>query len=126
MPTKTPTPLHPIERASRDELSSIQLRRLQNSLAHAYNNVPHYKAIFDAKGVLPSDLRTLSDLSKFPLTTKADLRDNYPFGMFAVPRGKVARIHASSGTTGKPTVVGYTKNDIDNWSDLMARSIRAS
>jgi phenylacetate-CoA ligase len=126
MPTKTPSPLHPIEVASRDEISALQLKRLQWSLQHAYDNVPHYKAAFDAKGVHPSDCKTLADLAKFPFTTKHDLRANYPFGMFAVPREKVSRVHASSGTTGKPTVVGYTKNDIDTWADLMARSIRAS
>jgi phenylacetate-CoA ligase len=126
MATKTPTPLHAIERASRDEIQALQLKRLQWSLAHAYDNVPHYKAAFDAKGVHPSDCKTLADLARFPFTTKHDLRANYPFGMFAVPRTQIARIHASSGTTGKPTVVGYTKNDIDVWADLMARSIRAS
>jgi phenylacetate-CoA ligase len=126
MPTKTPTPLHPIERASRDEITALQLKRLRWSLAHAYDNVPHYKAAFDAKGVHPSDCKALADLAKFPFTTKQDLRANYPFGMFAVPREQVTRIHASSGTTGKPTVVGYTKNDIDVWADLMARSINAS
>ncbi len=126
MPTKSPTPLHPIERASRDELSALQLQRMQWSVVHAYNNVAHYKKSFDAKGVHPSDLKSLSDLAKFPFLVKTDLRDNYPFEMFAVPRKNVARIHASSGTTGKPTVVGYTKNDIDTWADLMARSINAS
>jgi phenylacetate-CoA ligase len=126
MPTKTPTPLHPIERASRDEISALQLQRMQWSLRHAYDNVAHYKAAFDAKGVHPSDLKTLADLAKFPFTTKQDLRANYPFGMFAVRREQVVRVHASSGTTGKPTVVGYTKNDIDIWADLMARSINAS
>ena len=118
--------LEPIEKASRDELQSLQLERLRKTLSHAYNNVPHYKAAFDAKGVHPSDLHSLSDLAKFPFTSKDDLRANYPFGMFAVPREQVARIHASSGTTGKPTVVGYTKNDIETWSQLVARSIRAS
>ena len=118
--------LEPIEKASRDELQSLQLERLRITLSHAYNNVPHYKAAFDAKGVHPSDLHSLSDLAKFPFTSKNDLRANYPFGMFAVPREQVARIHASSGTTGKPTVVGYTKNDIETWSQLVARSIRAS
>jgi phenylacetate-CoA ligase len=118
--------LDPIETASRDEISALQLKRMKWSLAHAYENVPHYKASFDAKGVHPDDLKTLADLSKFPFTTKIDLRDNYPFGMFAVPREKVVRIHGSSGTTGKPTVVGYTAGDIDTWSDLVARSIRAS
>lgn len=118
--------LEPIEKASRDELQSLQLERLRQTLSHAYNNVAHYKAAFDAKGVHPSDLHSLSDLAKFPFTSKDNLRANYPFGMFAVPREQVARIHASSGTTGKPTVVGYTKNDIETWSQLVARSIRAS
>ena len=118
--------LDPIETASRDEIAALQLKRMKWSLAHAYENVPHYKASFDEKGVHPDDLKSLSDLSRFPFTTKSDLRDNYPFGMFAVPREKVVRIHGSSGTTGKPTVVGYTAGDIDMWSDLVARSIRAS
>jgi phenylacetate-CoA ligase len=125
---KRPEPgeLEPIERASRDELQALQLQRLQWTLKHAYDNVPHYRRAFDEKGVHPSDCRTLADLSKFPLTAKADLRANYPFGMFAVPRQQVVRVHASSGTTGKPTVVGYTQRDIDTWADLVARSIRAS
>lgn len=118
--------LDPIEIASRDEIQALQLVRLKWSLRHAYENVPHYKKSFDAAGVHPDDLQQLSDLSKFPFTVKTDLRDNYPFGMFAVPREKVARIHASSGTTGKPTVVGYTAKDIDTWAEVMARSIRAS
>ena len=118
--------LDPIETASRDELHALQLERLRWSLNHAYTHVPHYKAAFDAKGVHPSDLKQLSDLAKFPFTTKHDLRANYPFGMFAVPRSQISRIHASSGTTGKPTVVGYTKGDIDTWADLAARSIRAA
>jgi phenylacetate-CoA ligase len=118
--------LEPIELASVDELRGLQLSRLQWSLRHAYDNVPHYRAAFDAAGVHPSHCRALSDLSKFPFTTKADLRANYPFGMFAVPREQVARIHASSGTTGQPTVVGYTANDIRTWAGVMARSIRAS
>jgi phenylacetate-CoA ligase len=128
MPVKHPAPgdLEPIETASRDELAAVQLRRLQQTLAHAYENVPHYRAAFDAKGVHPSDCKSLADLAKFPFTTKKDLRDNYPFGMFAVPRERVVRIHASSGTTGKPTVVGYTQADIDTWANLVARSIRAS
>ncbi|AEF87554.1 phenylacetate-CoA ligase [Delftia sp. Cs1-4] len=121
-----PGELDPIETASRDEIASLQLLRLRWSLQHAYDNVPHYRRAFDEKGVHPSDLRTLSDLARFPFTTKKDLRENYPFGMFAVPRQKVARVHASSGTTGKPTVVGYTLNDIDNWANLVARSIRAA
>ncbi|MDG0854524.1 phenylacetate--CoA ligase PaaK [Roseateles puraquae] len=118
--------LDPIETASRDELQALQLQRLRWSLQHAYDHVPHYKASFDAKGVHPSDLKTLADLAKFPFTTKHDLRANYPFGLFAVPREQLARIHASSGTTGKPTVVGYTLKDIDHWANLVARSIRAS
>ena len=128
MPVKQPAPgeLEPIETASRDELQALQLRRLQATLQHAYANVPHYKAAFDARGVHPSDCKTLADLAKFPFTTKKDLRDHYPFGMFAVPREQVVRVHASSGTTGKPTVVGYTQRDIDTWADLVARSIRAS
>jgi phenylacetate-CoA ligase len=128
MTVKTPAPgdLEPIEKASRDELQALQLRRLQKTLALAYENVAHYRAAFDAQGVHPSDCRTLSDLAKFPFTSKGDLRANYPFGMFAVPREKVVRIHASSGTTGKPTVVGYTQGDIDRWADLVARSIRAA
>jgi len=117
--------LDPIEIASRDEISALQLERLKWSLSHAYENVAHYKAAFDAKGIKPEDLQDLSDLSKFPFTVKDDLRKNYPFGMFAVPRQQVNRVHASSGTTGNPTVVGYTKTDIENWADLMARSIRA-
>ena len=128
MPSKMPKPgeLEPIETASRDEVAALQLQRLQWSLKHAYDNVPHYRKKFDAAGVRPEDLKQLSDLAKFPFTTKQDLRENYPFNMFAVPREQVVRIHASSGTTGKPTVVGYTQKDIDVWSDLMARSIRAS
>jgi phenylacetate-CoA ligase len=118
--------LDPIETASRDEISALQLERLKWSLRHAYENVPHYKASFDEAGVHPDHLKDLSDLAKFPFTVKADLRANYPFGMFAVPREQVVRIHASSGTTGKPTVVGYTQADIDTWADLMARSIRAA
>jgi len=128
MPSKRPRPdeLEPIERASRDELRALQLERLQWSLRHAYDNVPHYRKAFDAKGVAPGDLKALEDLRHFPFTVKADLRDNYPFGMFAVPREQVSRIHASSGTTGKPTVVGYTRKDIDTWATVMARSIRAA
>ena len=128
MPVKAPKPgeLEAIERASRDELQALQLQRLQATLRHAYEQVPHYRQAFDAKGVHPSDCRTLADLAKFPFTAKADLRANYPFGLFAVPRERVVRIHASSGTTGKPTVVGYTQADIDTWAHLMARSIRAS
>lgn len=115
-----------IEHAGVDELRSLQLERMKWSLAHAYNNVPHYKNAFDKAGVHPSDLKQLSDLSRFPLTAKQDLRDNYPFKMFAVPREQIVRIHASSGTTGKPTVVGYTATDIANWADLVARSIWAA
>jgi len=128
MPVKHPKPgeLEPIETASQDELRALQLQRLRWTVQHAYENVPHYRQAFDAKGVHPSDLKSHSDLAKFPFTAKKDLRDNYPFGMFAVPRQQVVRIHASSGTTGKPTVVGYTKTDIDTWADLVARSIRAS
>ena len=128
MPVKFPAPndLEPIERASQDELQALQLARLKQTLQHAYDKVPHYKQSFDAAGVHPGDLKTLADLAKFPFTTKKDLRDNYPFGMFAVPREQVARIHASSGTTGKPTVVGYTLKDIDTWANLVARSIRAA
>jgi phenylacetate-CoA ligase len=118
--------LDPIETASRDEITALQLQRLKWSLKHAYDNVPHYRQKFDAAGIHPDNLKTLADLAKFPFTTKQDLRSTYPFGMFAVPREKLARIHASSGTTGKPTVVGYTLNDIDNWANLVARSIRAS
>ncbi len=119
-------PLEPIEKASVDELRSLQFKRLQATLRHAYQNSPVYRAKFDAAGVHPDDCRSLADLAKFPFTTKQDLRDSYPFGMFAVPREKCARIHASSGTTGKPTVVGYTLKDIDTWATVMARSIRAS
>jgi phenylacetate-CoA ligase len=118
-------PLEPIERASIDELRSLQLKRLQQTLQHAYANSAVYRAKFDAAGVHPGDCKSLTDLAKFPFTTKADLRDSYPFGMFAVPRENCARIHASSGTTGKPTVVGYTLKDIDTWSTVVARSIRA-
>lgn len=116
----------PIEHASQDELRSVQLQRLKQTLKNAYENVPHYRAAFDAAGVHPDDLKQLSDLSRFPFTTKQDLRDNYPFGMFAVPREQVVRVHASSGTTGKPTVVGYTQQDIDTWANLVARSIWAA
>ena len=121
-----PEGLDPIETASLDELQALQLQRMRWSLQHAYDHVPHYRAAFDAKGVQPGDLKSLADLALFPFTTKKDLRDNYPFGMFAVPREQVARIHASSGTTGKPTVVGYTAADIDVWADLVARSLRAA
>ncbi|HEX6497882.1 MAG TPA: phenylacetate--CoA ligase PaaK [Micromonosporaceae bacterium] len=124
--TPRPEDLEPIERASVDELRALQLERLKWSLRHAYDNVPHYRKAFEAAGVHPDDCRDLADLSRFPFTTKADLRENYPFGMFAVPREQVSRIHASSGTTGRPTVVGYTRDDIRTWAKLMARSIRAS
>ncbi len=123
---KTQFNLEPIEKASVDELRALQLKRLKASLTHAYDNSAVYRAKFDAAGVHPQDCQSLSDLAKFPFTTKADLRDSYPFGMFAVSRDKLARIHASSGTTGKPTVVGYTLNDIDTWSHCVARSIRAA
>lgn len=128
MTAKKPAPgdLEPIESASREQLVALQLERLRWTLKHAYDNVAHYKRKFDAAGVKPGDLKTLADLAKFPFTVKNDLRDNYPFGMFAVPREKVVRIHASSGTTGKPTVVGYTAKDIDMWATVMARSIRAA
>ncbi|MCA0928108.1 phenylacetate--CoA ligase PaaK [Ruegeria profundi] len=118
--------LDPIEIASIDEIRATQLERLKWSLRHAYENVSMYKQRFDEAGVRPDDLQQLSDLSKFPFTYKNDLRDNYPFGLFAVPRSELIRLHASSGTTGKPTVVGYTKGDIDNWADLVARSLRAA
>jgi phenylacetate-CoA ligase len=121
-----PADLDPGERLGVDELRSIQLHRLQQTLQHAYDNVPHYRKAFDAAGLHPHDCSSLDDLKRFPLTSKADLRDNYPFGMFAVPKSDVRRIHASSGTTGRPTVVGYTADDLDVWSDLMARSIRAA
>jgi phenylacetate-CoA ligase len=121
-----PSDLDPIELASIDEIRSLQLDRLRWSLRHAYENVPMYRAKFDAAGVHPDDLKDLADLAKFPFTLKSDLRDNYPFGLFAVPREQITRIHASSGTTGKPTVVGYTKNDIDMWASVVARSLRAS
>ena len=118
--------LHAIENASRDEITALQTERLKWTLNHVYQNVPHYRARFEAAGVHPDDFQSLADLAKFPFTTKQDLRDNYPYNMFAVPRQEVVRIHASSGTTGKPTVVGYTKKDIDTWANLIARSIYAS
>ena len=126
MNSPTNLPLEPIEKAGIDELRALQLERLKKTLAHAYANSPVYKAKFDAAGVHPQDCQSLADLAKFPFTTKQDLRDNYPFGMFAVPREQVSRVHASSGTTGKPTVVGYTQKDIDTWAGLVARSIRAA
>src|SRR3954467_3636222 len=119
--TPRPEDLEPIERASIDELRALQLARLRWSLRHAYENVPHYRQAFDAKGVHPDDCRSLADLAKFPFTVKSDLRDHYPFGMLAVPRERLARVHASSGTTGKPTVVGYTDGDLDVWAEVMAR-----
>jgi phenylacetate-CoA ligase len=118
--------LEPIETASREAIANLQRERLAWTLRHAYENVPHYRRKFDEAGVKPSDFKDLPDLARFPFTTKADLRENYPFGMFAVPREQVVRVHASSGTTGKPTVVGYTQRDIDTWADVVARSIRAS
>ncbi|MGX8013627.1 phenylacetate--CoA ligase PaaK [Mesorhizobium sp. ORM8.1] len=121
-----PSDLEPIELASRDEIASLQLQRLKSTLSHAYANSPHYRAKFDDAGVHPDDLSSLEDLAKFPFTAKKDLRDTYPFGMFAVPRENLVRVHASSGTTGKPTVVGYTRNDIEVWASVVARSIRAS
>ena len=114
------------ERMSRDELRALQLTRLQATVRHAYDNVPHYRAKFDAAGVHPDDIKSLDDITRLPFTTKADLRENYPFGMFAVPSEQIARIHASSGTTGLPTVVGYTKGDLRTWATLVARSLRAS
>ena len=125
-PAPAPGDLEPIETASRDEIAALQLQRLKATLRRAYDHVAHYRQAFDAKGVHPDDLNQLADLAKFPFTVKKDLRDNYPFGLFAVPREQVVRLHASSGTTGKPTVVGYTKNDISTWADLVARSIRAA
>ncbi len=122
----SPMALEPIERASRDELAALQLTRLRESLQRAYDRVPHYRRAFDAAGVHPSECRTLADLARVPFTTKADLREGYPFGFLAVPRPQLARVHASSGTTGRPTVVGYTAGDIDRWADLVARSLRAA
>jgi len=118
--------IEPIEQASVDELRALQLARLKEAVHHAYERVPHYRQKFDAAGVHPGDLKSFADLARFPFTSKDDLRQNYPFGMFAVPMDEIVRIHASSGTTGKPTVVGYTRGDIDTWSRLMARSIRAA
>jgi phenylacetate-CoA ligase len=128
MPVKSPRPgdLDPIETASRDEISALQLQRLQWSVRHTYDNVAPYRKRCEEAGVHPDDLKSLADLAKFPFMTKTDLRDNYPFGLFAVPRDKVARLHASSGTTGKSVVVGYTKRDLDNWADVVARSLRAA
>ncbi|OAN77194.1 phenylacetate-CoA ligase [Sulfitobacter sp. EhC04] len=124
--TPAKSTLDTIEIASRDEIEALQLERMKWSLRHAYDNVPFYKSSFDAAGVHPDDLTSLADLAKFPFTVKTDLRDHYPFGMFAVPREKVARIHASSGTTGQPTVVGYTQSDLNNWASVVARSLRAA
>jgi phenylacetate-CoA ligase len=121
-----PGDLEPVETASRDELAALQLERLRRTVRHAYDNVPFYRSVFDAVDLDPDDCRTLDDLRRLPFTTKEDLRENYPFGMFAVPREQVVRIHASSGTTGLPTVVGYTERDIDMWADVCARSIRAA
>lgn len=114
------------ERLSRDELEALQTERLRATLRHAYENVPFYRESFDRAGLRPEDCRTLADLARFPFTVKADLRDQYPFGMFAVPQSDVRRIHASSGTTGRPTVVGYTERDLSTWADVVARSIRAA
>ena len=121
-----PGDLEPIETASADELRALQLDRLRWSVRHAYDNVGHYRASFDAAGVHPDDIKSLDDLARLPFTTKSDLRANYPFGMFAVPKNEVLRVHASSGTTGRPTVVGYTRDDLDTWATVMARSIRAA
>ena len=125
MPVSQPV-LEAAERMSPDELAAVQLERLRWTLRHAYANVPFYRKAFDTAGVHPDDCRSLADLARFPFTTKADLRDNYPFDMFAVPLAQVRRIHASSGTTGRPTVVGYTEHDLDTWATVMARSIRAA
>jgi phenylacetate-CoA ligase len=125
-PEFAPTALEPIETASRDEIAALQLTRLQATLAHAYAKVAHYRAAFEAAGVHPDDCRSLDDLAKFPFTTKDDLRKNYPFGLFAVPRSEVRRIHGSSGTTGKPIVVGYTEGDLAVWASVVARSLRAA
>ena len=121
-----PGDLSAIETASRDEIEALQLERMRWSLTHAYTNVPHYKQSFDAAGVHPDDLKSLADLARFPFTVKTDLRSNYPFGLFALPRSQINRIHASSGTTGQPTVVGYTKADLAMWDEVMERSLRAS
>ena len=121
-----PSELDAIETASRDEIMALQLARLRTTLQHAYDNVAHYKARFDDAGLVPADLESLDDLAEFPFTVKEDLRRHYPFGMFAVPRRQVMRIHASSGTTGVPTVVGYTRHDLDVWAEVMGRSMRAA
>ncbi|GGF48890.1 phenylacetate-coenzyme A ligase [Marmoricola endophyticus] len=124
--TPDPADLEPVERASVDELRALQLERLRWTVRHAYDNVAHYRRAFDEVGAHPDDVRELADLARLPFTAKDDLRDNYPFGMFAVPRERIVRVHASSGTTGRPTVVGYTREDIDTWATVVARSIRAS
>ncbi|HMT90279.1 MAG TPA: phenylacetate--CoA ligase, partial [Dermatophilaceae bacterium] len=124
--TPKPEELEPIERASRKEIAELQLERMKWTLGHVYQNVPLYQEKFDKAGVHPTDLKTLADLARFPFTVKNDLRDTYPFGMFAVPMNQVRRIHGSSGTTGKPIVVGYTRNDLDMWTDMVARSLRAA
>ncbi len=126
MTTRTPDPstLEPIETASRDELQALQLERLKQTLEHTYKNVPHYQRAWAAAGIQPGDLKSLEDLRLFPLTTKADLRENYPFGMFAVPSYDYVRVHASIGTTGKPTVGGYTKQDLQTWAEVWARCTR--
>ena len=121
-----PGDLSPIETASRDEIAALQLERMQHSLTHAYNNSPFYKEHFKQHDIHPDDLKSLSDLAKFPYTTKQNLRDNYPFNMFAVPQKDLSRIHASSGTTGQPTVVGYTQKDLDVWAEVVSRSITAA
>jgi phenylacetate-CoA ligase len=128
MQDRTPdrTELEPVERASVDELRALQLERLSWSLRHAWENVPQYRELFDDRQIHPGDLHALTDLARFPFTDKAVLRANYPFGMFAAPREQISRLHASSGTTGRPTVVGYTAEDIRSWAKLMARSIRAA
>src|ERR1700759_2999337 len=123
---RAPDQLEPIEMASRDEIATLQLARLKWSLNHAYTNVAHYRDAFDQTGVHPDDLQDLADLAQFPFTAKDDLRKNYPFGMFAVPQSQIVRLHASSGTTGRPTVVGYTASDIDTWAGLVARCLRAA
>ncbi|MEV0501329.1 phenylacetate--CoA ligase, partial [Streptomyces spectabilis] len=123
---RTPALLDAAERLGREELEALQLERLQDTLLHAYENVPFYRAAFDAVGLSPDDCHTLADLARFPFTTKADLRANYPFGMFAVEQSELRRLHASSGTTGRPTLVGYTEQDLSMWADVVARSIRAA
>jgi phenylacetate-CoA ligase len=122
----TTRPTFAMPETTRDELADLQLTRLRQTLDRVYEHVPHYRHAFDKAGVAPGDLRTLADLTRFPFTAKEDLRRNYPFGMFAVPRSEVSRVHASSGTTGKPTVVGYTTDDLEVWAEVMARSIYAA